>query len=181
MAKFYDNPSGALSKLAASLTFDAGCEFGGKGTTSAGDTVDIDCGSQLFVGFMSYARAWFLKNHLAATVGGGAIHNPGRYLVLIPPINGATAFSGTPYFTANPKDPFTAWDMQITADWMPREFITFRFELNHRFANVPYFSGSGGLTPPGGNTGTPAIAVPGWNPDLVKEENRLSWAMMVRY
>src|SRR5258708_36339963 len=35
----------------------------------------------------------------SATLSGGAIDNPGRYLVLLPPINGATAFSGTPYFT----------------------------------------------------------------------------------
>ena len=36
--------------------------------------------------------------------------NPGRYLVLLPPINGATAFSGTPYFTENPGDQFKGWD-----------------------------------------------------------------------
>ena len=30
--------------------------------------------------------------------------NPGRYLVLMPPINGATVFSGTPYFTENAGD-----------------------------------------------------------------------------
>ena len=68
----------------------------------------------------------------ALTVGGGAINNPGRYLVLIPPINGATAFSGTPYFTANPGDPYKAWDMQLTFDFMPSQFITFRSEYNHR-------------------------------------------------
>ncbi len=34
--------------------------------------------------------------------GGGAITNPGRYLVLLPPIKGATAFSGSPYFTETP-------------------------------------------------------------------------------
>ena len=47
---------------------------------------------------------WFDKDRFALTVGGGAINNPGRYLVLMPPINGATAFSGTPYFTDNPGD-----------------------------------------------------------------------------
>ena len=72
-------------------------------------------------------------------------------------------------------------DMQLTGDWMPNDYITFRFEFNHRFANVPYFSGSGGVTPPGGNNGNPSALIPGWNPDLVKEENRLTWAMLVRY
>ena len=36
------------------------------------------------------------------TVGGGFMINPGRYLVLPPPINGATATSGTPYFLESP-------------------------------------------------------------------------------
>jgi len=142
MVRMYNNPdSNALSKLAASLTLDAGCELGGEGAAK------VSCGDQYFLGFMAYGRAWFLKNQLAATFGGGAITNPGRYLVLIPPINGATAFTGTPYFTANPGDKYAAWDMQLTADWMPREFITFRMELNHRFASVPYFSGPNGVTP----------------------------------
>jgi hypothetical protein len=176
MVRFYDAPqSNALSKVAASLTLDAGCEFGGEGAAKT------SCGEQYFLGFMAYARAWFSKNQIGATVGGGAITNPGRYLVLIPPINGATAFTGSPYFTASPGDKYAAWDMQLTADWMPKEFVTFRFEYNHRFANVPYFSGSGGVTPPGGNTGTPSMLVPGWAPDLVKEENRLTWAMLVRF
>jgi hypothetical protein len=51
----------------------------------------------------------------------------------------------------------------------------------HRWANVPYFTGPNGVTPPGGNTGTPATAVPGWAPDLAHNENRVTFAMMVRY
>src|SRR5207302_586250 len=80
---------------------------------------------------------------------------PGRYLVLLPPINGATAASGTPYFTQNPGDPYIAWDASATFDYMPSQYITFRWEFDHRAANVPYFSGRGGITPPGGNTGPP--------------------------
>ena len=44
------------------------------------------------------------KDAFTLTVGGGEITNPGRYLVLMPPINGATAASGTPYFSENPGD-----------------------------------------------------------------------------
>ncbi len=100
--------------------------------------------------------------------------------MLLPPINGATAFSGTPYFTANPGDPYRAWDLQVTADCMPSPFVTFRLEYNHRAANVPYFSGRGGVTPPGGNQGAPGSRVDGWTPDLVKTEDRLSLAMLVK-
>ena len=110
---------------------------------------------------MAYNRLWFSHDHFGLTTGGGAITNPGRYLVLVPPINGATASSGAaPYFTANPGDKFTAWDMQVTADWMPEEFITFRLEYNHRWASVPYFASSGGVTPPG--AATPARRARRW-------------------
>src|SRR6202043_3394436 len=76
---------------------------------------------------------------------------------LLPPINGATAASGTPYFTENPGDPYKAWDASVTADYMPSQYFTYRLEYNHRAANVPYFTGPGGVTPPGGNTGTTGL------------------------
>lgn len=111
----------------------------------------------------------------------GAINNPGRYLVLLPPINGATAYSGTPYFTANPRDKFKAWDGSVTFDYMPTQFSTFRLEYNHRAANVLYFAGPGGVTPPGGNTGPAGSAVSGWSPDLRKFERRFTLAMLIKF
>lgn len=129
---------------------------------------------------MAYNRFWFHKDLFGVTLGGGAITNQGRYLVLLPPINGATAFSGTPYFTANPGDKFGAWDASLTFDYMPSQFATFRWEYNHRRANVPYFSGPGGITPPGGNTGPAGLLVPGFSPDLRKAENRLTFAVLVK-
>ncbi len=170
MVKYFENQASVLSKAAASLTIDAGCEFGG----------GVTCGTQFFLGFMLYNRLWFLQDQLGLTVGGGAITNPGRYLVLLPPVNGATAFSGTPYFTANPGDPFLAWDCQVTIDYLPKAFFTLRAEFNHRAASVPYFAGRGGVTPPGGNVGGFGSLVDGWSPDLVKSEDRLSLAMMVK-
>jgi hypothetical protein len=38
---------------------------------------------------------------------------------------------------------------------MPQQYITFRWEYAYRHANVPYWSGRGGITPPGGNNGYP--------------------------
>jgi hypothetical protein len=177
MFKYRDAPEAALSKAAISLTVDAGCEYGGGVSCSGGTSASP---SQYFLGFMAYNRLWFDHDRFGLTVGGGAIKNPGRYLVLLPPINGATASSGTPYFTANPGDPFEAWDMQVTADLMPRRFLTFRLEFNHRWASVPYYTGPGGLTPPGGNQGAPGSLVPGWSPDLVQTENRLTFALLLK-
>jgi hypothetical protein len=170
MMKYRDRPGEFLSQAAASLTLDAGCESGG----------GVDESSQYFVGFMAYNRLWFHQNKYGFTVGGGAIRNPGRYLVLVPPINGATALSGTPYFTANPGEPFEAWDAQVTGDYSPSPFVTFRTEFNFRQASVPYFAGHGGLTPPGGNVGAPGSVVADWSPDLTRVERRLTLAMLVK-
>jgi len=176
--KYHDNPQDVVSKAAFTFTGDMGCEHGG-GVSCFGNSAKGP--KQSFLGYMIYNRLWFARDRYALTLGGGQINNPGRYLVLIPPINGATATTGTPYFTANPGDQYKAWDASATFDYMPSQYITFRWEYNHRAANVPYFSGSGGITPPGGNTGTPGSVVTGWNPDLRKRENRLNLAVLVKF
>ncbi len=177
--KYYDNPDNFISKAASSFTFDLGCESGG-GVACFHNSPGVP--RQTFMGAMFYNRLWFHKDLFAMTIGGGAIDNPGRYLVLLPPINGATAASGTPYFTENPGDPYRAWDASTTFDYMPSQYITFRWEYNHRATNVPYWSGFGGVTPPGGNTfGCPGCLVPGWAPDLRKRENRLNMAILVKF
>jgi hypothetical protein len=176
--KYYDNPNRFFDKAASSFTIDVGCESGG-GVSCFGNTKGGP--KQSFLGLMEYDRFWFHKDLYAITLGGGVINNPGRYLVLLPPINGATASSGTPYFTENPGDIYKAWDASTTFDYMPSEYITWRLEYNHRAANVPYFSGPGGVTPPGGNTGAPGSFVSGWTPDLRKSENRLNFAVLVKF
>jgi hypothetical protein len=176
--KYLDRPGNILDKMAFSLTGDMGCEHGG-GVSCWGDSAQGP--KQSFLGYMLYNRMWFYRDKFAITLGGGQINNPGRYLVLLPPINGATAASGTPYFTENPGQPFKAWDATETLDYMPSQYITFRFEFDHRAANVPYFSGAGGITPPGGDTGSPESLVPGWTPSLVKDENRFNLALLVMF
>ena len=203
--KYYDNPEKTLDKMAFSLTGDLGCEFGAGvscyGNHSGGP-------KQSFIGYMAYNRFWFHRDTFGLTIGGGQINNPGRYLVLIPPINGEsaiTAATSSPYFTGNPGDPFKAWDSSITFDYMPKQYITFRWEYDYRHASVPYWSGAGGITPPGGNNGAPlyyvcssgatsgqsalgaAEAACGgglssvWFPDLRKNESFIDMAIMVKF
>ncbi len=219
--KYYDKPEKFLDKMAFSLTGDLGCEYGGKGTSigAQGQTIinNVNCfhntatsRKQTFAGWMGYNRFWFHKDLYAITVGGGAMDNPGRYLTLLPPINGADAITGSPYFTQNPGDPYKAWDTTFTFDWMPRQYITFRWEYGYRHANVPYFSGRGGITPganslpsvvPNPAAGTPVgdtsfapgpvlSATPGFTcnpgttgfcPDLRKNEPSLRLAIMVKF
>ncbi|MGB8543253.1 MAG: outer membrane beta-barrel protein [Candidatus Acidiferrales bacterium] len=154
--KYFDRPDRQLvDKMAFSLTGDAGCEFGG-GVSCYGDRKGGP--KQSFLGFMLYNRWWFDRDKFGLTIGGGKINNPGRYLVLLPPINGETAVTAatnSPYFTENPGDPFKAWDSSITFDYMPKQYITFRWEYDYRHANVPYWTGRGGITPPGGNNSFP--------------------------
>ena len=171
--KYYDKPGQTLDKMAFSFTGDMGCEFGPSTTTSTGVFLQgVGCHGntrdrnsiggdnfgpginpkQSFVGWMVYDRTWFKKDTYGLTIGGGMINNPGRYLVLLPPINGETAPSAAinaPYFTGNPSDPFKAWDSSLTFDYMPRQWLTFRWEYDYRHASVPYWTGHGGVTPPG--------------------------------
>jgi hypothetical protein len=219
--KYYDNPQKFLDKMAFSLTGDLGCEYGGSGSfvSAQGRVINnnVNChhntatsSKQTFAGWMLYNRFWFKKDLYGLTIGGGAMSNPGRYLTLLPPINGADAISGSPYFTVNPGDPYKAWDASITFDWMPRQYITFRTEYGYRHANVPYWTGRGGITPGdnltpstvpnpaagsvvGGTTWAPGptlSATPGftcvagatgWCPDLRKDEPSFRYAVMIKF
>jgi hypothetical protein len=204
--KYFDRPEETgLDKMAFSLTADAGCEYGG-GVSCYGNKAGGP--KQSFLGFMLYNRFWFHRDLFGLTVGGGKINNPGRYLVLLPPINGetaATAATNSPYFTENPGDPYKAWDSSITFDYMPKQYITFRWEYDYRHANVPYWTGRGGITPPGGNTGFPtqfvcqsgvtsgettlpaaqtactAIGSTVWSPDLRRNESFIDMSIMVKF
>ena len=161
--KYYDKPkaNNGINRMAFTFTGDAGCETG-QGVTCHGgqgpyNPVTGKGGpKQSFIGYMAYNRWWWHRDLFALTVGGGQINNPGRYLTLVLPINGADAISGTPYFPAYPGATFKAYDGTATFDWMPSQFATFRLEFGYRHTNVPYWSGRGGITPPGGNNGSPA-------------------------
>jgi hypothetical protein len=200
--RYYNKPAQqkGVSKMAFSLTADAGCEYGGGVTCHGGSGGP----KQAFMGWMLYNRIWFNKDKYAVTLGGGQMTNPGRYLTLLPPVNGADAISGSPYFTANPGDKAHMWDSTITFHWMPKQYITWWAEAGYRHSDVPYFSGRGGITPPGGNNGLPSQYVcasgasagtsdlptaygncggPGsvWFPDLRRSQATLSLGVMVKF
>jgi hypothetical protein len=175
--KYYDKPKAFLDKAAFTLTGDLGCEYGGGPSSGAYSptgvspeqgssstyTGGINCHNskngrpkQDFEGWMAYTRFWFKKDLYAVTLGGGQMNNPGRYLTLLPPINNASAITGSPYFTENGGDRAQMHDGTITFDYMPSQYITFRLEQSYRYSDVPYWTGRGGITPPGGNNGNPA-------------------------
>jgi hypothetical protein len=150
--RYYHHPDNFLDSMAFSATGDLGCEYGG------GVSCHNNSGGhpkQMFAGWMLYDRMQFKKDLFGVTIGGGVMDNPGRYLTLLPPINGADAVSGSPYFQGYPGSVFKGWDSTVTFDWMPSQFATFRFETGYRHANVAYWTGRQGLTPPGANNSLP--------------------------
>lgn len=148
--RYYNNPlSSGISKMAFSFTGDLGCQYGPGFRCTGGATKDS------FAGWMLYNRLWFREDKYAVTVGGGQMNNPGRYLTLLPPINGADAISGSPYFPENPGLPAHMWDTTLNLQWMPKQYVTWWLEGGYRHSDVPYWTGRGGITPPGGNNGFP--------------------------
>jgi len=136
---------------------------------------------------MAYNRLRFLGGHLAWNVGGGVVHNPGRYLILTPPGNATPSGFGQPLGTQAATAPyntssgtsFDAWDYSTGIQYMPSELITYDLELNHRQSAEPFFAGHGGVTSPDGYTTTPSPT--GWRPDLVKSDTRFIAALLVRF
>ncbi len=168
--RYRHKPGAFISKAAFSITGDLGFESGG-GVTPFGGAGGP---AQDFIAAMFYHRLWFTDEKFGWTFGGGFMHNPGRYLVLLP-----TGVASTT-FTENPGDKFDAWDCSTTIQYMPSESITWLLELVHREANVPYFAGHGGVTSPNGYN--PPLGDPtGFVPDLVKTETRIIFACMVRF
>jgi hypothetical protein len=191
LVKYYDakGQGGAgVSQMAFSYTVDLGCEYGGGVHCSGGQN------KENFFGMMFYDRTWFNNDLYAVTLGGGFFNNPGRYLALTPPINGATAASGSPYFTQQPGQRLFQWDTQLNFQYMPKDWITWWTEATFRHSDVPYWVGNGGITPPGGNNGSPTSCVGGganaltgqcspgdWFPDLRTREVIWGAGVLVKF
>jgi hypothetical protein len=196
LVKYYDahgHGGAGVSKMAFSYTVDLGCEYGGGVHCSHGQN------KESFFGMMAYDRTWFSHDLYAITIGGGFMNNPGRYLALTPPINGATAATGSPYFTQAPGQKLYQWDAQLNFQYMPKDWITWWSEVTFRHSDVPYWTGSGGMTPPlsggtTGNTGLPSSCVGAaansttgqcpagdWFPDLRTREIVYGAGVMVKF
>ncbi len=183
--RYYNRPnSKGISRAAFSLTADFGAEWG-DGIVSGFRDKD-SAKAQYFASAMFYNRLWFARNKFAWTIGGGVMTNPGRYLVLYPtgqasPLpnpNDPTKTEGAYPFSASPGDLFKGWDVSTNFDWLPNQSLCVRLEYIHRQADIPYFSGRGGVTSPSGYSTTPLP--PDWRPDLVKSEDRIVMALLFR-
>jgi hypothetical protein len=144
--KYYDKPGkGLIDKMAVSLTGDLGCEFGG-GVSCHNDTKGGP--KQSFIGYMLYNRLWFHKDMFgvddrrrpdqqSGTLSRADSANQRRDRLF-----GSSQFS---VLYVQSRRSVQGLGCFGTFDYMPRQWITFRFEGDYRHASVPYWSGREGL------------------------------------
>jgi len=199
---YYDdsNKKGpGIKRAAFTLTADFGFQDG----NAPGGVVYSPFGKNAsnFIGIMAYHRIWFGDGmKWGWTIGGGAISNPSRYLALVP-----GGYATDSFLAASvPGAKMAGWDASTCIDYNPSQLLTVRFELVHRFMNIPYFNGPGGVTGPTGYQTNPAttyspnsyipnpptivnaqgqsVPNPNFVPfDLVNAESRFILALIVRF
>jgi hypothetical protein len=90
---------------------------------------------------------------------------------------------GSPYLLPTqpqngmPGKPFLGGGVTVTQDFLPSPWLLMRLEYVHREANVPYFSGPGGITGPGG---VPAADPATFTPDLRNRDDRITVGATLR-
>jgi hypothetical protein len=198
--RYFNRPKAkGITKAAFSLTTDFGFENGDGVQPFLSKKSNLP--AQNFISGMIYNRLWF-GDKFAWTLGGGAMHNPGQYLVLAPTGYADTLFQQQ----TGPGSTFDAWDASTSLDFMPSQNITLKLEVVHRqiidLGAAPgttplegYFAGKGGVTGPtgfanvgsytyasnGGSIAPPLTAWGGWQPDLKNQETRFVLAFLVRF
>ena len=155
-----------LRTAAISVTFDAGWE---RRTTPAWFPSGPIVGASL-----AHRIEW--TQHWATTVRGDVFYDATQSLIPKLPV-------GSPYHLPTeghdgiPPQPFFAGGLTVTQDFLPSPWIIARLEYAHREANVPYFSGPGGITGPGGVAAKDPAT---FTPDLRKHDDRILFNVTLR-
>lgn len=151
--QYFKNPNGPFTSSAFCLVADIG--YQSRGAPEAGGVLSGG----------SLTHRTELRNGFALTLRGDIYYDPTRALTPTLPI-GSTAVM------PDPKAPFTGGGFTATLDYLPSPWLLWRLEYAHRAANVPFFSGSGGITGSGPD-GTPALGANKFAADLVKTDDRV--------
>jgi hypothetical protein len=80
---------------------------------------------------------------------------------------------GSPYTLPDGTDPFVGGGLTATLDFLPSPWLLWRLEYSHRMANVPFFSGHGGITGNGPDGTVNPSGAPLFTPDLVESDDRI--------
>jgi hypothetical protein len=158
--RYYNAPAAhGITKMAFSMNNHYGFENGGGVTRK-----------QAYMAGTSIAnRIWFGHDRYAVTARAEYITNPTRYLAPVPTPDG--------FPDAATDSSLRIRGLTVTFDYMPTDFMDFRFEALSRRSNVPYFAGRGGTTSPDGFQGTPGDD---FVADVAKHETRFLAAINFR-
>jgi hypothetical protein len=159
--KYYGSGSGTLRSLALAATFDGGHEHRSDGAPSG----------YWVAGTLSHRVE--LRNDLAWTLRGDIFRDESQILTPSLP-------AGNPYTRPDLDKVFTGTGFTTTIDAWPSPWLLVRLEYMHRTASIPFFSGPGGITGPGGLAPTTAAALTTFTPDLRKTDDRIVLSTTLR-
>lgn len=152
--QYYKNPSGIIKSLAVCLVADLGYE-----TRSNGGRDGWRTGESLT------HRIEFAGN-VGMTLRGDVFYDQSQAQVTSFPLE-------SPYTRPDLDKSFLGGGITATVDYWPSPWLLTRLEIMHRESNIPFFSGHGGITGPGGVLPTDAAAAASFTPDLLKHDNRV--------
>lgn len=149
--RYYKGRSRYLRSLAWSLVADFGWEH------------REDAPSGVIVGVtLTHRFEW--SERWKSTVRGDILYDQTQAITPKFPVGAAYPWPG--------KDALLVGGVSATVDYWLSAWILTRLEYSHREANQPLFSGSGGITGPGGRLPT-AATLPTFIPDLRQRDDRL--------
>ena len=157
--RYFHKDSGFLRSMAFSLVGDVGYEH------------RSDAPSGRMTG-MSLSHRWDWSAQWKSTLRGDFLYDETQAISPKFPVGSAYPWRGT--------NPFQAGGVTATLDFWPSPWIVTRLEFSHRIANQPLFSGSGGITGPGGQLPVDAAAAATFTPDLRRTDDRLLFNVTLR-
>jgi len=148
-----------LRSMAFSLVGDVGYEHRG----------DAPSGP---MGGVTLTQHWEWTDRWKSALRGDFLYDQTQAISPKFPVGAAYPWPGT--------DPFFAAGVSATLDFWPSPWLVTRLEFSHRIANQPLFSGSGGITGPGGVLPATPAAAAGFTPDLRYTDDRLLFNVTLR-
>ena len=145
-----------IKSAAVSLVFDIGYEQ--RSTAPSGLMTGAGLAHRV-----DWTRMW------ATAVRGDIYYDKTQALIAPLPV-------GSPYALPS-SGAFLGGGITVTMDFMPSPWVVFRAEYAHRQTNIPYLSGHGGISGPGG---VAAAEQSSFKPDLRKSDDRFVLNATVR-
>lgn len=123
------------------------------------------------MGGMTLTHRWDWTERWKSSLRGDFLYDGTQAISPRFPVGAAYPWTG--------KNPFFASGLTATLDFWPSPWLLTRLEVAHRIANQPLFSGSGGITGPGGQL--PSASTAGtFTPDLRTTDDRILFNVTLR-